>query len=119
MLGQTLFNIFINNKDSGIEPSASLKMTPKLSGAVDSLEEKDQKDLDRLGKKTHANLLKFNRVLYVSWDNSQYQYRLGAEWIENIAVEKDLGYWRNEIFNEMPMCPCSPESQACPGLHQK
>ncbi|KAF4791577.1 hypothetical protein TURU_129665 [Turdus rufiventris] len=86
VLVPTLFNIFINNKDSGIEPSASLKMTPKLSGAVESLEEKDQKDLDRLGKKTHENLLKFNKFLRVSWDNPQYQYRLGAEWIENIPV---------------------------------
>ncbi|RMC03442.1 hypothetical protein DUI87_20639 [Hirundo rustica rustica] len=79
-------------------PSASLKMTAKLSGAVDSLEEKyaTPKDHDRLGKRTHANHLKFNKakykVLHVGWGNPPYQYRLGAEWIESIPEEKDLGY---------------------------
>lgn len=69
-MGPTLFNIFINNIDSGIEVAASASL--KMSGAVDSVEEKDasQKDLDRLGKRTHA---KFNKakykVLHVVWGN--------------------------------------------------
>lgn len=81
-MGPILFNIFINNVDSGIEPSASLKMAPKLTGAVDSLEEKYaiQKDLGRLGKRTPAKLLKFNKakykVLHVGWGNPS----ISADW---------------------------------------
>lgn len=104
-MGPILFNIFINNIDSGIEPSASLKMTPKLGGALDSLEENYamQKDLDRLGKRTHEKLLKLNRAKYrfmhVGWGNPHYQYRLGAEWIESIPAEKGFGVLADEIFN--------------------
>jgi len=41
------------------------------------------------------NLMNFNKakckVLHKSWDNPQYQYRLGDEWIEISPAENVLG----------------------------
>ncbi|PKU47473.1 hypothetical protein llap_2213 [Limosa lapponica baueri] len=32
-----------------------------------------------------------SRVLHLGWDNTQYQYRPGDEWLESCPEEKDLG----------------------------
>ncbi|KAK4829105.1 hypothetical protein QYF61_002143 [Mycteria americana] len=54
-----------------------------------------QRDLDRLEKWVHGNLIKFNtakcKVLHLGQSSPQYQYRLRDEWIENSPVHKDLG----------------------------
>jgi len=77
----------------------------KLSGAADSLEGWDaiQKDLDRLEECTYVNLMKFNKatckVLHRGQGSPQYQYRLGAEWIENSPAEKDLRILVAEILD--------------------
>ncbi|KAK4818258.1 hypothetical protein QYF61_009963 [Mycteria americana] len=95
VLGLVLFNIFINDRDSGIECTLS-------NGVVNTLEGRDavQRDLDRLEKWAHVNLMKFNKakckVLHLSQGNPQYQYRLRDEGIESIPVEKDLGLLVNE-----------------------
>ena len=69
----------------------------KLNDTVDTLERRDaiHRDLDRLERWVHANLMKFNKakckVLHPDWGNPKHRYRLGGECLDSSPEEKDLG----------------------------
>jgi len=103
VLTPILFNIFINDRDSGIEYTLSKFVDDsKVCGAVDTLEGRDaiQSKLDRLEEWAHVNLMKFNqakcKVRHLRQGYSKYQYRLEDEWIESSPMERDLGILGDE-----------------------
>ncbi|KAJ7420928.1 hypothetical protein WISP_45798 [Willisornis vidua] len=123
--GPLLFNIFINDLDSGLEGILSkFADDRKLGGAVDSPKDREilQRDHNKLERWAIINRLKFNKgkgqILHLGWGNCGCSYRLGNEMLEGSDTERDLGVLVNSKLNMSPQCPGSQEGQPCPGGHQ-
>lgn len=60
-------------------------------------------------KHAYVNLMKFNKdkckILHLGQGSSQYQYRLGDEFIDSSPTEKDLGILVDEKMNMSWKCP--------------
>jgi len=120
VLGAVFFNILISDVDDWIECTISkFADATKVSGAVDTTEERDTilREMDVLKKCTHENLMRFKKakckMLHLGLDTHGYEYRLGEKLLERSPVEKDLGVLRDEKLSKSQQCALAAQKANC------
>ncbi|KAK4830736.1 LOW QUALITY PROTEIN: hypothetical protein QYF61_013186 [Mycteria americana] len=95
ILGPVLFNVFINDLDTGIEYTLTKFADDiKLGGRVDSLEGREalQRDLESWAITNRMKCDKSKcRILHLGQGNPGSTYKLGDERLESSPVERGLG----------------------------
>ncbi|TRZ22704.1 hypothetical protein HGM15179_004412 [Zosterops borbonicus] len=111
ILGTVLSNIFINYIEEGIKGTLSKSVDGiEPSSTVTTLEGWDgiQRDLNKLRKWAHGNLMRINKAKCKEWhlgqDNLPYQHRQGDEQIKSRPSEKDLVVLVDERLDVTQFC---------------
>ena len=120
VLGLMLFNIFVNDINSGIKCTLSrFANNTKLCNVVDTPEGWDaiQRDLDSLKQLSQVNFVRFkkvkSRVLYLGHGNPCYQYKLGVVRMEHGPDEKDLVVPVGGKLNMSQQCALAAQKANC------
>ncbi|XP_054370369.1 triadin isoform X2 [Molothrus ater] len=123
VFGLVLFNIFISDMESGFQ--CTLSEFPddtddtEVCDAVNTLEGRNntQRDLVRLERWAQVILMKFNNakceVLHLVWRSPKNNFRLGTEWKEAKAGEKDLGLPVHEKLDMTQQCVLEVKKAVC------
>ncbi|XP_039563240.1 triadin isoform X6 [Passer montanus] len=120
VLGLVLFNIFIGDMDSGFQCTLSeFTDDTQMCDVVNTLEGSNntQRDLVRFERWAQVILMKFNNakceVLHLVWDSPKNNFRLGREWKETSAGEKDLGLLVYERLDMTQQCVLEVKKAVC------
>ena len=117
VLSGTLFKLFVNDIDDGVEFfTRKFADDTKMARVVE--EEEDaaalQRDIDAMMKWAKTWGMVFNvekcKVMHVGRQNRKHQYRMGDVWLAEVTEEKDLGVWIGSDLKPANQCERAAKS---------